>query len=193
MSTGKRTLIIATVITFLIGGLAGYWLSGRGFSAKEQPSNVEEFLAKRVRALAMPADAKARANPLPLSVENLKAARSHWAEHCAACHALDGSGEADLGKNMYPKAPDMRQPGTQQLSDGEIFYIIQNGIRFTGMPAWASEHSDEDSWRLVHWIRHIPRLTSDEMQEMQRETRGEAGLGTVKPHVHPPGTKPHKD
>jgi hypothetical protein len=74
-----------------------------------------------------------------------------------------------MGKRMYPPAPDMRQPETQQLTDSELFFIIQNGIRLTGMPAWGggSAHDEQDSWKLVHFIRHLPRLTADEEKEMQ--------------------------
>ncbi len=43
-----------------------------------------------------------------------------------------------MGRNMYPPAPDMRLAETQQMTDGELFYIIQNGVRLTGMPAWGS-------------------------------------------------------
>jgi hypothetical protein len=84
-------------------------------------------------------------------------------------HSNNGSGDAEMGKNMYPPAPDMRQPDTQKLSDGELFYIIQNGIRLTGMPSWGSGvgHDDQDSWKLVRFIRHLPKLTAGEEQEME--------------------------
>ena len=88
---------------------------------------------------------------------------------CANCHANDGSGKTPIGKNVYPKAPDLRQQDTQKMSDGEIFFTIHNGIRFTGMPAWGSDdpEKDLDSWRLVHFIRHLPQLTPDELDEMK--------------------------
>ena len=59
--------------------------------------------------------------------------------------------------------------GTQDLTDGELFYIIHNGIRLTGMPAFGqgSPEEDTDSWKLVHFIRHLPRITSDELEEMK--------------------------
>ena len=96
-------------------------------------------------------------------------ARAHWADHCAGCHGNDGGGNTALGKNSYPPAPDMRLPETQQLSDGELFYIIQNGIRMSGMPAWGgSDHDAQDSWKLVHFIRHLPDLTIQERIEMER-------------------------
>jgi hypothetical protein len=60
----------------------------------------------------------------------------------------------------------MRLPTTQNLTDGEIYYVIHNGIRLTGMPAWGSDH-DDDSWKLVQFIRHLPQLTADEEREME--------------------------
>ena len=95
--------------------------------------------------------------------------KAHFANHCALCHANDGSGRTEIGQNLYPKAPDMRLPGTQQLTDGELFSIIHNGIRLTGMPAWgnADEKADEDSWKLVHFIRRLKDLTPEEIKEME--------------------------
>jgi mono/diheme cytochrome c family protein len=119
--------------------------------------------------MALPTDAKERTNPVPDSPEVLAAARAHWADHCAACHSNNGSGDSEMGKHMYPPAPDMRKADTQNLTDGELFYVIQNGIRLTGMPGWGSgaDHDTEDSWKLVRFIRHLPKLTAEEEAEMQ--------------------------
>jgi cytochrome c len=117
-------------------------------------------------------DSGARGNGLDLASRRLQRsseARAHWADHCAGCHANDGSGDTEMGRHTYPPAPDMRLSSTQQLSDGALFYIIQNGIRLSAMCAWGggSSHDAEDSWKLVHFIRHLPRLTFEEKQEMQ--------------------------
>jgi hypothetical protein len=74
-----------------------------------------------------------------------------------------------MGSGLYPKPPDLRLAETQKLSDGELFWIIENGVRFTGMPAFSTRHSSpEDSWKLVLFIRHLPQLTSEERIEMER-------------------------
>jgi mono/diheme cytochrome c family protein len=107
---------------------------------------------------------------VPESVEGLAEARAHFADHCASCHANNGSGLTPMGQNLYPKAPDMRLADTQGLSDGEIFYVIQNGVRFTGMPAWGSgtPEDEKDSWNLVRFIRHLPSQTPEEIEEMKQ-------------------------
>jgi mono/diheme cytochrome c family protein len=146
-------------------------LSGaRGFSAREQPGAMEHWIAQKVWAAGLPRDANSRANPIQNSPENLDEALAHWADHCAGCHANDGSGDTPAGKSMYPPAPDMRLAATQQKSDGALFFIIQNGIRLTGMPAWGggSGHDEQDSWKLVHFIRHLPQLTPEEKKRMEK-------------------------
>ena len=161
--------IITPAIVFSAGVILFLKTQVAGFSARQPPTAVERWTALRFRALAMPAGVKLRRNPMPDSLEVLTAARAHWADHCAVCHSNNGSGDVEMGKHFYPPAPDMRQAATQALTDGELFYIIQNGIRFTGMPAWGngSAQDEEDSWKLVRFIRHLPKLTPAEEQEMQ--------------------------
>jgi mono/diheme cytochrome c family protein len=140
-----------------------------GWSAREQPSAIEVWIARRMRQAALPATARQEANPVPATAEVLSEAREHWADHCASCHGNDGSGDVPMGRRMYPPPPDMRQAETQQMSDGELFYIIQNGIRLTGMPAWGgSDHDAADSWKLVRFIRRLPSLTLEERMQMQK-------------------------
>jgi mono/diheme cytochrome c family protein len=97
---------------------------------------LEAFLVRRARRWAIPAEAKHLKNPMPTDAETLEHGRNHWADHCATCHANNGSGETEIGRGLYPRAPAMRQPETQSLSDGELYNIIRNGVRMTGMPAW---------------------------------------------------------
>ena len=160
---------IALAVMVIGGGLIVLKTGANGFSARAQPSVLESFAARQARVMALPAGARERANPIAYSPEVLADARAHWADHCAACHSNNGSGNAEMGKHMYPPAPDMRQANTQDLTDGELFYIIQNGIRLTGMPSWGSStiHDEQDSWKLVLLIRHLPKLTAEEEREME--------------------------
>ncbi len=167
----RRTkLALALTFIFLVSIAVGAWLVvGRGFSARQEPTAIEAFVARRLRSLATPRDAKDAANPLKASQEVLSEAMAHFADHCASCHANDGGGETSIGQGLYPKPPDMRQPQTQNLTDGELFYIIENGIRLTGMPAFGhgTAESAMDSWKLVHFIRHLPTITDDELATMK--------------------------
>ena len=165
----RRTLIVALLLIVLSGGIAfGLRMIRRGFSARDNPSAMETYVAKMARKLSIPASERGAKNPFSPTPEILSEARAHFADHCATCHANDGSGKTEIGENLYPKSPDMRQSETQNLTDGEIYYIIHNGIRLTGMPAWGDPTKDDDSWKLVLFIRHLPQMTSEEMKEMEQ-------------------------
>ena len=161
---------VLPLVLAAIGGIVFVKTAANGFSARAQPSNLESFAARTARKLAYPDSASLRQNPVASSEEVLAEARAHWADHCASCHANDGSGRDTIGENMYPPVPDMSKGHTQEMTDGELFYIIENGIRLSGMPAWGtgSKQSEESSWKLVHFIRHLPKLSSAEVDEMKK-------------------------
>ncbi|HXP87064.1 MAG TPA: c-type cytochrome [Bryobacteraceae bacterium] len=170
----KRAPIVVIAIALALALGAAAWTfrltAANGFSARQAPTPLESALARAARHWAVPENARAAANPVPSTPQTLAEARAHWADHCAGCHANDGSGDTEVGRNLYPRAPDMRAAATQQLSDGELFFIIQNGIRLTGMPAWGSgaAHDAQDSWKLVRFIRHLPEVSPAEAQEMSK-------------------------
>ena len=126
-------------------------------------------MARRLRSLAMPREARNVRNPVPSAPDVLAAGMAHFADHCASCHANDGSGDTEMGRGLYPNVPDMRLPATQSLSDGELFDIIENGVRLTGMPAWGNNTpaGKTTSWHLVHFVRHLPALTEVELETMR--------------------------
>jgi mono/diheme cytochrome c family protein len=150
-----------------LGALGAGLVLREGISARAEPSAMEARVARTLRRLAIPNDVREATNPIAPSPRALAAGLAHFADHCATCHANDGSGQTAIGRNLYPRAPDMRTPATQELTDGEIFYIIENGVRLTGMPAWGGPGSAEGSWHLVHFIRHLPKLTADEKARME--------------------------
>lgn len=161
--------LLAGVVLVAVGFCLGWAYLARGVSARNRPLAVEAFVARRLRQMAIPRAARNQTNPLPPTAEGLADARAHFADHCATCHANDGSGQTAMGQGLYPRAPDMRLAETQRLSDGELFSIIQNGVRFTGMPAWGSGSSEDEevSWNLVHFIRNLPTQTSEEIESMK--------------------------
>lgn len=178
---------LLVAMTAVIGALGLWYLVSRGMSAKEQPGRLEQFAATRVRSMAIPRRAKSLMNPVEYSAEAIADGRAHFADHCAVCHANDGGGDTAIGRGSWPKAPDMRLARTQNLSDGELFWIIENGIRFTGMPAWSTGTKDgEDaSWRLVHFIRRLPVLLPEELAEMEGLNPKPPAAAT--PHEHTGG------
>jgi mono/diheme cytochrome c family protein len=167
-----RVFVLLAVAGAALAGVA-YWYVQRHapFSARAEPTALETAVALRLRHLSIPEEMRAKKNPLPATADNLHEGLEHFADHCAMCHGNSGAGDTPIGRGLYPKPPALREARTQSLSDGELFAIIQNGIRFTGMPAFAGpggEHGDEDSWRLVQFIRHLPKQTPQEIAEMEK-------------------------
>ena len=166
MRSPKRTIALLLVVMFAVGGVTLYrFIVTHSFSAREKPTALEAYLARQARYLATPPGVSQLSNPLQPSALLLAEARDHFADHCAVCHGNRGDGRTMINDGLYPPAPDMRSGETQELSDGELFYIIKNGIRFTGMPGWGGE--DNQTWPLVHFIRHLPTLSEKEVELMK--------------------------
>ena len=164
--------LLGFVVALILLGAATASILHDGLSSRAQPSALEAAIARSARKMATPANAREAKNPIADSPDVQREARLHFADHCAICHGNDGGGDTMLGHGLYPKPPDLRAAGTQNLSDGDIFWIIENGVRLSGMPAFGgagSEHSDTDSsWKLVRFIRHLPGLTVQERLEMEK-------------------------
>ncbi len=165
-----KAFMLFVGVALVLAAAGGLYMMSTGFSARPEPGGLETVAALTVRNLAIGRKARGLSNPVERSADAIASGRGHFADHCASCHANDGSGNTTIGRGLYPRAPDMRLARTQDLSDGELFYIIENGVRLTGMPAWGTgEPSGESaSWMLVHFIRHLPEVSEPELEEMAR-------------------------
>ena len=160
---------VLLVLCILAVAVAGYGLSlvRRGFSALATPSAIEELAATTARKVAVPSAYRQLRNPIAPSTDNIRAGMEHFSDHCATCHSNDGGGQTLFAHGLYPKPPDLRASGTQNKSDGELYYTIENGVRLSGMPAFSDAHTAAQTWRLVLFIRHLPQLAPDELTEMK--------------------------
>ena len=159
---------LLVVVIVAVGGLI--YVRTTGLRAQPEPGVLETRLAGVARAFAIPADVKARTNPLAGSEDAFWSGLEHYARYCSPCHANDGSGKKTaFGSGLFPKPPDLRE--AQEMTDGELFYIIENGIRFSGMPAFGTGKPDpageKQVWQLVTFIRRLPTITADEIGRME--------------------------
>lgn len=158
---------ITLVVLALLAGVVGFLFTRNGLSALAEPPALEAAVARRIRAIAIPSGARNQVNPYAKDGRAWLEGGRHFEDHCAICHGEDGSGKSEIGRNLYPKAPDMRAAATQDLSDGALYFIIAHGIRYTGMPGWEGEHSAEETWHLVSFIRRLPHLTPEDLQRVE--------------------------
>ena len=162
-----RDALITVVVLVVVVGVGAYSrMRAGGLSADADPGPLERTVARRLLRFSISPEAERQKNPFGEDATAWRAAADHYVDHCAICHGSDGHGHTDMGENMYPKVPDLADAAVQSLSDGALFSIIQNGVRWTGMPAWKHEHPAEDTWKLVSFVRRVPSFTSTDLESL---------------------------
>jgi len=161
-----RDAVLTILLLFVVAAVFGYFFTRNGLSASAEPPRLEALVAGQIRRLAIPSHAAQQKNPIAADQNAWLQGGKMFVNECGVCHGDDGRGKSTVGRNLYPKAPDMSLADTQRWSDGELYFIIFNGVRYTGMPAWGSEHSPEEIWRLVSYVRKMPRLTPEDLEKV---------------------------
>jgi mono/diheme cytochrome c family protein len=167
-----RVAATALLIFVLVGIVGIAYVRRTGLRSQPDPGALETRVARSVRSLAIPGSFRTMPNPLSNAQEAAEKGLEHFARYCAMCHGNDGRGQdGPFSRGLFPKPPDMRASATQEMTDGELFYIIENGVRFTGMPAFSdgkpNPAGEELAWQLVHFIRRLPKITEDELTRMK--------------------------
>jgi len=163
MSFRKRVTLTAAIVVVLfalaMGGLYRYIVSG-GLIARQKPPAVEASVTRWMLRVSVPESAKMLKNPLMADAGgvDVSAGQELYRQKCETCHAYDGSGKTEMGAGLYPPPLDLRGPEIKNTADGVLFYFIRNGIRNTAMAGW--QLPDQDTWRLVVFIRNLPRVVS---------------------------------
>jgi len=187
------------------------WSGSYNVAATNPPGRFEKKFAAFVLNRAIQKRAPVRTNPSS-KPEDIRAGLAHYKENCVDCHGAPGVEESEFGEGLNPPAPDLTLPAVQRMRDGELFWVVSNGIRMTGMPAFSPTHKEDEIWKLVAFVRHLPEITKEEQQVLKASREEETGHheaesratpaekeeqktspGDQRAHTHPPGTKPHKD
>lgn len=134
-----------------------------------KPGEVESRVAKEVKH-KVTVGGKDVQNPLPPTEENIGQGREHFGHHCAICHGLDGqTSGVPFADKMSPAVPDLASKDVQDYTDGQLKWIVDNGIDPSGMPAWKGNLSDDEMWKIVHFIRHLPAKGSLEIPAVYKQ------------------------
>ena len=147
---------------FGIGALiaGAYFLAQRGyfdFGADRTPSSFESKVAMRAVDAWTARQAASLKNPLPSTEENIAAGATLYLNHCAGCHGVPSNPESQFQRSFYPPAPGFFRQ-MPDMSDGANFYVIQRGIRWTGMPAWRYTLTETQTWQLVTFFDNMHKL-----------------------------------
>jgi len=176
MSTMLRTavtrLIVLAAAAVTAGALALIVVAPQlDWSAIAKPPAAEKLVANFVLRRWVERNASAKNNPLAATAQSIKTGQREFGEHCAVCHGADGSARNALGAAFYPPIVRLER-GAPGWSDGELYFIISNGIRYTAMPGFGPLHEPDDIWRIILWIRHLPHLSAQERAELSKPSAG---------------------
>jgi mono/diheme cytochrome c family protein len=167
---------------FLAGVLVGVALLGAAaiflvvsglfeVAAAVPPGSVETRLARFALERSVSRRAPHATNPVGKDADALRAGREHYKDMCVACHGAPGVDPSEIGEGLNPPAPDLTLERVQRLSDGELFWIVQNGIRMSGMPAFGPNHKERQIWEIVAFLRHLPSITPEEEKALAAATK----------------------
>ena len=146
--------MIAVFVLIVVGGLASAWHVS--LSAEPEPGTVEAYLATKAKHILVRRGSRDGVPPAPTDMQaSIVAGDKLYGVECAACHGLTGRKPTDAGQWMYPRAADLGSAEAKQYSDRELFWIVKNGIRLSGMPAFGRVETDEHIWNLVHYVRTL--------------------------------------
>lgn len=192
-------LIILTLLVVLLlvttGAVTFIYAGVYDVSATRPHWPVTYWVMETVRANSVKARA-AGVRPPPAWDDQPKVVdgTEHYAAHCASCHGAPGVPRSDLAKGLYPQPANLTRVG-QRYTPGELFWILKNGIKMSGMPAW-SDHSDDELWGTVAFLEKLPAMTEadygklimESMKQGGRHTHGEIMSGMD--HSSMPGMTP---
>lgn len=149
------TVAIALLVLFLLVGAVA--ASQFNLSALPEPGRAETYLATKAKRFLIRRASRGAIAPPPADLQaSIEEGDKQFGTECGQCHGLDGRKATDAGRWMYPRAADLTSPEVQRHSDRELFWIVKNGVRLSGMPGFGRVESDEHIWNLVHFVRTLP-------------------------------------
>ena len=161
-------MLLGVVLTFA-AAIAVVLTGAFNTSAAIPPGSFEKAIAGLALNRSIARRAPKASNPLS-GADVVRAGLAHYREMCVSCHGAPGVDASEAGEGLNPPAPDLTLERVQRRTDGELFWIVQQGIRMTGMPASGPTHKDQEIWKIVAFLRHLPRITKDEQAALKLNT-----------------------
>lgn len=153
-----KKFVIAAIGVLALVAVIAVVASRFTLSALPEPGQTETLLASKAKHYLIRRSSRSGIPPAPTQREAaIKEGERLFGTECAACHGMSGRNPTDAGRWMYPRAANLTSADTQSYSDKEIFWIIKNGIRFSGMPAFGKVESDDHIWDVVLYFRTLPQ------------------------------------
>jgi len=161
-----KNFILGIVFTIIVLCVGAYLIAEKGyisFQADQRPSHIEAKLAMGAVDASTDRHATEQKNPVPVTEENLVAGAKVYLDHCAGCHGVPSNPDGPFPKSFYPPVPEFFTDAPD-MPDYQNFYIIEHGIRWTGMPSWDHTLSEQQVWQTVAFLSNIEKLPPAAMQ-----------------------------
>lgn len=148
--------LVAVVIIVIVLGAAAYWIATVDISAVQSPGGVETSVADSMREWYIGRGAKTVPAPtIENNSESISQGEALYSMSCAQCHGVGGRKPMPIGDWMNPRVPNLSSADVQQMSDKEIFWVIKNGVRLSGMPGFAKLATDPEIWQMTYYVRSL--------------------------------------
>ncbi len=170
-----RMFVAGVVAAFFLAAIGGFVVAWSGIvnvSAVGDGGLMDRFLAY-ASSQSIHRHAGTELNPFANDPQALRDGLAHYKENCLACHAASGIDRSEFARGLNPPPPKLTAPSVRDASDGELFWVVSNGIRSTGMPAFAPTHSEEEIWKIVAFVRHLRDLSAEEAEALKPADAGE--------------------
>jgi thiosulfate dehydrogenase len=158
-----KGFVLGVMVAIIAAAVAGYAVITTGVipaATSGGPLPLERWAADTALRATLDREAPKGANPVARNDANLTAGIKLYAEHCAICHGT-AKGEAapsPVAAGEYPAPPQLASDGVEDDPEGWTFWKIQNGIRWTGMPAWQKTLNAQQMWTLALFLKHMDQL-----------------------------------
>ncbi len=162
-------LIVALLAVALIGAAAFIYSGWYNVAASEPHTAITEAIAATTMKQSVRAHARDLRAPDLSDVQGVKAGAIHYAENCQLCHGAPGRKPGELAEGLMPRPPDLAKTASNWTVP-ELFWIVKNGIRMTGMPAWGPTHDEQELWQVVAFITRLPQMSAEEYQRLTQDT-----------------------
>jgi mono/diheme cytochrome c family protein len=183
-----KFLLAILVVLLVVGGAAAFVVkTGRLPIAATTPPDFVDRVAVTAKFKAVVRGAAGLQVTVPADPASVSRGREHYVENCLPCHGAPGVKPEEFAEGMNPKPPDI-DGSLQNYNDAQLFWVIKNGIRATGMPGFGVNHKDDEIGHIAAFVRHTPHLTPEERKELaaaaSHEDHHHEGEGEHAPEEH---------
>jgi thiosulfate dehydrogenase len=184
------------LVALILSAVGIYFYLKQGyvnFNADQPPSQFEMHTAMAAVDRSTDRNAGDLKNPLSASEENIAAGAKLYINHCAGCHGVPSNPDSEFGRSFYPSVPAFFKDAPD-MSESQNFYIIQHGIRWSGMPSWKNTLNENETWQLVTFMSNIEKLPPAAQQQLAPYGEPPAARPATNPAEKPSGAaKPMSD